>query len=62
MLKKSTDNQDIVKYYSYPFVGIEDANYQYYLVELLRSLEPRFFKQREIIYDEQEEVQEMYFI
>ena len=32
------------------------------MVDLLRSLEPRFFKRKELIYDEREEVQEMYFI
>ena len=49
-------NKNFMKFSKFPFVGIEDSHYQYFMVELLRYLEPRFFKKKEIIYDELEEV------
>ena len=39
-----------------------DVNYQSFVVDLLRVLEPRIFNPKEIIYTELEDVLELYFI
>lgn len=47
---------------SYPYYSCQDSLYQNFMVDILRTLEPRFFKAKAMIYNELDEVNELYFI
>lgn len=46
----------------YAFFTWNDVQYQNFMIEILKSLEPRLFKAREVIYVELDEVNEIIFI
>jgi hypothetical protein len=61
--KENINKDDAVRVrIDYSFYTWNDVQYQNFMIDILKSLEPRIFSQREVIYVELDEVNEILFI
>lgn len=61
--KENPNKDDAVRVrIDYSFYTWNDVQYQNFMIDILKSLEPRIFSQREVIYVELDEVNEILFI
>jgi len=59
---KETANKDDTIRIDYSFFTWNDVQYQNFMIDILKNLEPRIFSPREVIYVELDEVNEILFI
>ena len=62
MGKFPKSDQHFKQFQRYPFYSYRDAEYSNFILALMQTLEPRFFKKQEIIFNELDEVGELYFV